>query len=117
MRHHDSNRKLGRERDQRKALLQSLARSLVLHGRIKTTEAKAKELRPFIEQLITKAKKDTLASRRLVTERLGNAPRASKKLMETVAPQYKDRHGGYTRIIKLPIRTGDASRQAVIEFV
>ena len=117
MRHHDHNRKFGRVRKQRSALLQGLARSLVLHGRIETTEAKAKELRPFIEQLVTKAQPGTIAARRLVSSRLGGAPRATKKLMDEVAPQYKERTGGYTRITKLPVRGGDASRMAVIEFV
>jgi large subunit ribosomal protein L17 len=117
MRHHNANRTLGRVRSQRTALLQGLARSLVLYGRIETTEAKAKELRPFVEQLITKAKSDTVATRRLVSTRLGGAPKATKQLIETVAPKYKERPGGYTRITKLPVRKGDASARAVIEFV
>lgn len=117
MRHHDHNRKFGRVRKQRAALMQGLARSLVLHGRIETTEAKAKELRPFVEKLVTRAKSGTLASRRIVSARLGGAPTATKKLMETIAPQYAKRSGGYTRITKLPARNSDASPVAVIEFV
>ncbi|MCI0619862.1 50S ribosomal protein L17 [Candidatus Wolfebacteria bacterium] len=117
MRHHNHNRKFGRVRKQRTALLEGLARSLVLHGRIQTTEAKAKELRPFVEKLVTKAKSDSVATRRLVSARLGGAPKATKKLVETIAPQYAKRPGGYTRITKLPVRKSDASPMAVIEFV
>ena len=117
MRHHTSKRILGRERNQRTALLRSLARSLVLHERIETTSAKAKELRPFIERLITKSKDDTLASRRLVSERLGGEKTASEKLFKTIAPRYKDRAGGYTRILKTESRSNDGRETAYIEFV
>ena len=117
MRHHKNIRKLGRVRKQRSALLHGLARSLILRGKIKTTEAKAKELRPFIEKLVTKSKKDTLASRRLVLSRLGGEKEATKKLFDEIALQYKDRNGGYTRITKLPLRAGDASTMAQIEFI
>jgi large subunit ribosomal protein L17 len=98
-------------------LKRSLARSLILHERISTTEAKAKELRPFIERLVTHAKKDTVASRRLVMTRLGSQE-ATKKLFATIAPRYKERRGGYTRIIKRTKRgAGDASKLAYIAFV
>lgn len=117
MKHHQSIRKLGRVRRQRVALLRSLARSLILHDGIQTTEAKAKELRPFIEKLVTKSKTDSVSSRRLVAARLGNEERATAKLFETIGPRYKDRSGGYTRITKLPLRSGDASSLAQIEFV
>lgn len=116
MRHHDSNRKFGRERNQRTALLRSLAVSLIGRGRIRTTEAKAKELRPFVEKLVTMAQKENLSSRRLVGARLGNAKEA-KKLFDEIAPRYKERAGGYTRVVKLPVRQTDAARMAIIEFV
>jgi large subunit ribosomal protein L17 len=116
MNHHSSKRKFGREKNQRNALIKSLARSLVIHGSIQTTLAKAKELRPFVEKLVTKGKTGTLASRRLVGERLGTG-RELKMLMDDLAPKYKDRKGGYTRITKLPRRENDASPMAQIEFV
>ena len=118
MRHHDTVKKFGRVKRQREALMRGLARSLVLHERIETTEARAKALRPFVEKLVTKAGSGTLASRRLVGARLGTEDqRAAQKLMNNIAPRYKDRKGGYTRITKLPRRQGDASPMAVIEFV
>lgn len=117
MKHHKTKRTLGRRnKDQRDALLKSLACSLVKNEKIKTTEAKAKELRPFIEKLVTKAASGTLASRRLVISRLGNET-LGNKLVEDIAPQYKERPGGYTRIIKLPLRASDAAKMAQIEFV
>lgn len=116
MKHHAGMRKLGRERNQRRALLRSLAANLIRDGRIRTTEAKAKELRPFIERLVTHAKKDTVSARRLVASRLGGETK-SKKLFTDIAPKYEDRQGGYTRVIKLPTRQGDQSKMALIEFV
>lgn len=117
MRHHDKNRKFGRVRSQRRALMRGLAVSLIRDERITTTEAKAKSLRPFIEELVTKARKGDLSARRLVDRRLGQAPVATKKLVDEIAPKYNDRPGGYTRITKLEPRKGDASKMAVIEFV
>ncbi|MBI2108618.1 MAG: 50S ribosomal protein L17 [Parcubacteria group bacterium] len=116
MRHHNKNRKFGRERDQRRALLRGLALSLVTRGKIKTTEAKAKELRPFVEKLVTRGKNSSLSTHRLLVARLGNRVGA-KKLIADIAPRYKERAGGYTRITKLPRRLGDASKMAIIEFV
>jgi large subunit ribosomal protein L17 len=116
MKHHKAIRKFGRTTDVRRALIRSLAESLVLNGKIKTTEAKAKELRPFIEKLVTKGKKGDLAAQRLIISRLGT-PRVAKKLINDIAPRYKERNGGYTRIIKLSPRSGDASKMAIIEFV
>lgn len=81
--------------------MRGLARSLVLEEGIVTTLAKAKELRPFVERIITTSKKNTLATRRSVSSRLGNADDAVKKLHETIAPRYASRAGGYTRIVKL----------------
>lgn len=115
MRHHNANRKLGRKRDQRKALLRSLATSLVRDEKIKTTEAKAKALRPFVEKLVTLGKKGTLGSRRELESRVG--PRAAKKIVTEISPAHKERNGGYTRITKMVRRTTDGSPMAVIEFV
>ncbi|MDD3662610.1 MAG: 50S ribosomal protein L17 [Candidatus Pacebacteria bacterium] len=117
MRHHNNVRKFGRKKNGRNALLKGLALSLIAHGRIETTEAKAKELRPMIEKLITKANEETLASKRLVISRLYNLTSEGNKLINEIAPKYKGRPGGYTRITKLPRRMGDASKMAVIEFV
>ncbi len=117
MRHHSNVRKFGRTKSQREALLKGLMLSLISHGRIETTEAKAKELRPAIEKLVTKANVGTLASRRLVISRLYNLSSEASKLIDTIAPKYKDRTGGYTRITKLARRAGDASKMAVIEFI
>ncbi len=117
MNHHNRNRKFGREAGQRRALLRSLATSLILRGNITTTTAKAKELRPIVERLVTKSKKDTLAARRNVIAFLGNAEKPGKKLFTDIAPRYKTRAGGYLRIVKLAPRKGDGSPRARIEFV
>jgi large subunit ribosomal protein L17 len=116
MRHHSVKRKFGLEKDQRNALMRSLARNLINETKIKTTLAKAKELRPYVEKLVTKAKTGTLASRRLVISRVGGV-KETKALFDTIAPKYKDRKGGYTRIIKLSRRTLDAAPMAMIEFI
>ncbi len=116
MRHHNSNRKLGRKRKGRSALLRTMAVSLIRYEKISTTEAKAKELRPYVEKLVTKGKKDTLTSRRLVAEKLGKSL-AIQKLFKKIGPKYQSRAGGYTRIIKLPNRQSDGSKMAQIEFV
>lgn len=115
MRHHNANRKFGRKTNQRGALMRSLAYSLALKGRIKTTEAKAKELRPFMEKLVTLGKKQTLASRRELISRVGE--QAAKKIAGELSNTYKERAGGYTRVIKMKPRASDASKQALIEFV
>lgn len=106
-----------REAGQRRALIKSLARSLVLEERISTTEAKAKALRPFVERLVTCAKKNTLASRRLAIMRLGDKE-AVKKLFDSIGPRYAERAGGYTRVTKRTKRGGnDARKLAYIAFV
>jgi large subunit ribosomal protein L17 len=115
MRHGNVNRKFGRKTNQRKALLKSLGYSLVVKGKIKTTEAKAKEVRPFVEKLVTLGKKDTLASRRVLEARVGKI--AAKKIATKLSPEYKERNGGYTRITKMVRRSSDGAPMAVIEFV
>ena len=117
MRHGKAKRKLGREKGQRKALLKSLAFALTRDGKIKTTEAKAKELRPYIEKLVTRARKNSVPSRRLMLARLNNNDKLVKKMFEVIGPRYMERAGGYTRVTKLPSRAGDAAKIALIEFV
>jgi len=116
MRHGNSVRKFGRETTQRHALMRSLARNLIRDNQIKTTTAKAKELRPFVEKLVTKAKVNTVASRRLVSSRLQGAPEV-KKLFDVIAPKYMDRKGGYTRVVRMPNRDLDGSPMSIIQFV
>jgi large subunit ribosomal protein L17 len=108
---------LGRKKNARVALLRGLARSLVLEGAIVTTPEKAKELRPFVERLVTTSKQDSVTSRRLVAARLGNAMSAVQKLHTEIAPKYKERPGGYTRITKLGFVGGSKREAARIEFV
>ena len=115
MRHHNANRKCGREKNQRVALMKSLAYSLTLKGKIKTTEPKAKELRPYMEKLVTLGKKQTIASRRMLESRVG--VQAAKKIAGELSKTYKERAGGYTRITKMAPRVTDGSPMAVIEFV
>ncbi len=110
-----SGRKLGRKKDQRKALKKGLARSLFLHEKIKTTEAKAKEVRPFAERCITKAKKGDLSSRRYLLRFFDK--KTVDKLMTDLAKRYEEREGGYTRIMKLPPRKSDGAKVAFIELV
>lgn len=95
--------------------MRSLAVALVKNEKIKTTEAKAKELRPFIEKMLTKGKEASVANRRAVISVIGVV--SAKKLFDKIAPKFKDTKGGYTRIIKLAPRKGDASKMAIIEFV
>lgn len=116
MRHHNANRKFNRGRNQRKALIRSLVRELFLNGKIETTEAKAKEARPYAEDYITKAKKDSVASRRDVLSRMANNEIVNK-LFKEIAPRYADRNGGYTRIIKTGPRKTDGASMAIIELV
>jgi large subunit ribosomal protein L17 len=115
MRHGNNVRKFGRTTNQRNALLKSLARSLVIKGKIKTTEARAKEIRPLVEKLITKGKSVTLANRRSLIADLGDVA-TMNKLVRTAAT-YTERKGGYIRITKMGPRKGDGASMAVIEFV
>ena len=116
MRHKKKGRKLGRKVGNRKALLRNLACQLILHKKIKTTDPKAKELRSFIEPLITLAKKDSLHSRRLVIKKIPKK-NVVRILFKEIAPLFSDRPGGYTRITKLGLRDNDRAPVSIIEFV
>lgn len=116
MRHHVKTRTLHRPRAQRAALLRSLARSLVLHGGIVTTLAKAKEVQPFVESLVTLSKAANLASIRMVNTRIGS-PEAGKMLHEVYAKRFAKRNGGYTRVIKLGQVGKRVLEAARIEFI
>lgn len=115
-RHGYKGRKLGRERDQRKALLKGLATSLVLHTKIETTLPKAKELVRHIEKIITKAKKGDLHSRRQVIAAL-STHEAAYKLVDEIAPQLTGRTSGHVRVTRTRLRVGDGAQMATIEFV
>ena len=116
MRHRSAHRKLGRKTEHRISLLRNLAASLIDNGRIRTTEAKAKELRPFVEKLVTLGKRDSLHARR---HALSIIPRREvvTKLFSDVSPRFSERPGGYTRILKLAYRQGDGAPMAFIQFV
>ena len=115
MRKRKKGRKLSRERNQRRALLKSLAGALLLYEKIKTNEAKAKEVSGLVEKFITQAKKGNLTSRRLLTQFFPK--KIVKKLVEEIGPRYKERKGGYTRIIKLGPRKSNGAKMAQIELV
>lgn len=116
MRHRKAGRQLRRTSEQKLALMRSLATSLIQHGAIETTEAKAKELRPFVEKLITKAKSGTLHARRLAGRHVQQRA-AADKLFQEVGPKFATRPGGYTRILKIGHRKGDGAEMARIELV
>jgi large subunit ribosomal protein L17 len=116
MRHRVGGRKLQRTASHRAALFRNMAAALIKHEQITTTVAKAKELRPYVEKLVTLAKKGGLSNRRLAHARLLDDTQL-KKLFDVIAPRYADRAGGYTRIIKAGIRASDAAPIAIIEFV
>lgn len=116
MRHQKKGRKLKRDHSHRKALLNNLAKELVEHERVITTVAKAKELRSYVEPLITLAKEDTLANRRLAFAKLRNKALVHKLFTE-IAPRHKDREGGYTRIVRVENRNGDNAELALIEIL
>jgi len=116
MRHRKAGRQLRRTSEQKLALMRNLATSLIEHGAIETTEAKAKELRPFVEKLITKAKEGTLHARRLAGRHIQKRE-AADKLFQEVGPRYATRPGGYTRILKTGFRKGDGADMARIELI
>ena len=116
MRHKKSGRKLGRKVAHRKALMSNLSLALIAHKKIKTTDYKAKELRKFIEPIITRAKKDDVHSRRQVLKHISHKS-AIRELFNVIAPSFADRNGGYTRITKLGFRDNDCAPISLIEFV
>jgi large subunit ribosomal protein L17 len=116
MRHRKAGRQLRRTSEQKLALMRNLATSLIEHGAIETTEAKAKELRPFVEKLITKARTGTLHARRLAGIHIHKRA-ASDKLFQEIGPRFAKRAGGYTRILKVGHRKGDGAEMARIELV
>ncbi len=116
MRHRKKGRNLSRSPSHRKALLRNMATSLFQHERITTTTARAKELRPYAERLITLARRGDLHARRLAARRIADRDVLSK-LFDDIAPRYAERPGGYTRILKLGNRKGDAAEMALIELV
>ena len=116
MRHNVHGRKLGRTSSHRTAMFRNQLASLIEHEQIRTTLAKAKELRPLAERVVTQGKKDTLHARRLVSRWLPDRGKVTK-LFDEIAPRFADRPGGYTRIIKLGPRKGDGAEMALLEFV
>ena len=116
MRHKKIGRKLGRKTAHRKALMSNLASALITHKRIKTTDAKAKELRMYIEPLVTFAKKGDLHSRRQVLKKIRHKS-IVRELFDNIGPTFSNRNGGYTRIIKLGFRDNDCAPISMIEFV
>jgi large subunit ribosomal protein L17 len=116
MRHRVAGRKLQRTSAHRAAMFRNMAAALIKHEQITTTLAKAKELRPYVEKLVTLAKKGGLSNRRLAYSRLMDDTQLVK-LFDVVGPRYADRNGGYTRVIKAGIRGSDAAAMAIIEFV
>lgn len=116
MRHGHGYRKLNRTHEHRKAMFANMAASLIKHEQIVTTLPKAKELRPFVERLVTLAKKGDIGSRRIAVSRIRDEDMA-KKLFDTLGPRYEERQGGYIRIMKAGFRHGDNAPMAVIEFV
>ena len=116
MRHRRSGRKLGRDSSHRKALYANLTSALIEHGRIKTTQAKAKAVKPFAEQMITLGKRGDLHARRLALAELRSQDVVHKPFAD-VAPLFKDRPGGYTRIVRIGTRPGDAAEMVYLELV
>lgn len=116
MRHLKKGRKLGRTSSHKRAMLRNLATSLFRHGRITTTDAKAKELIPFVERLITRAKDPTLHNRRYVLSYIKDK-KVVKGLFDTISPSFKDREGGYLRVMKKGQRKGDGAPMSVVEIV
>src|ERR1035437_61180 len=115
MLHGNKKKQLSRGRNQRNALIKTLAVSLIKYGKITTSEIKAKVLKPFVEKLITKGKDGSLNSRRIIASRIGQV--SANKIVKELSPKYKDRNGGYTRVVKLKRRLSDGMSVAQIEFV
>ena len=116
------NRKLGRKADHRKALLRNMATSVILYGKIETTEMKAKELRTVVDELITLAKRGDLHARRQAASYVRNVTNKDGKtavqvLFDEIGPKYANRNGGYTRVTKTGVRRGDAAPMAIIELI
>lgn len=116
MRHRKYGKKLGRETGPRQALMRNLATSVILYERVRTTKAKAQAVRPIVERMVTTGKQSSLTSRRRLSASLAT-PGAVRKVLEVLGPRYISRPGGYTRIIKLGRRRGDAAEMVQIEFV
>src|SRR3989338_6628317 len=116
MRHRSKKITLDRKKAPRKALLGNLAAQVILYEKIQTTEAKAKAVKPLVEKIVTRAKKDNLANRRLLLAKLP-IKSSVKKVFEVIAPRYQETAGGYLRIIKLGVRQGDGAKMAQLEFV
>ena len=114
MNHSVSGRKFGREKKVRDGLMKSLILALVLENKIKTTDAKARDLRPFVEKLVTTGRLGTVSARRNLVSKVGVI--AAEKIIKDISPKYAKQAGGYTRITKLPARVSDGSLMAVIEF-
>jgi len=115
MKHLKKNRKFGRPADFRKAFLWNLGNNLILKERIKTTEARAKEIRPLIEKAVSRAKNNTLSNRRLLLKNLN--PKSVDKLFKELSSRFKERPGGYLRIFKLNARKNDGAEMVIIEFI
>ena len=115
--HQRAGKKLGRDSAHRRALYANLAGALIEHGRIKTTEAKAKAVKPYAEKLITLGRRGDLHARRQALSALGQDKFMVYKLFDEIAPRYTDRPGGYTRILKLGPRKSDSTEMALLEFV
>jgi len=115
MRHLNRGRKLNRSSSHRKALLRNLMLSLIRHERIRTTDAKAKELRRYADRMVTLGKQGDLSARRMVFGLIESRD-AVKKLFDVIAPRFKERAGGYTRVIKFRVRIGDAAPVSIVEF-
>jgi len=116
MGHQDKVKKLGRTKPHREAMLANMAMSLFTHRQIKTTDAKAKALRPLVDRIITTAKKDTVASRRQVAKTI-HVKEAYQKLYDDILPQFSDRESGFCRVVKLGVRKGDGAPVSVVELL
>ncbi len=117
MLHHNKVKKFGRKKNARNAFIKGLASALIINGKIETTIARAKAIRPFVERLVSYGKENTLSSRRLALAKLYNHEIEVNKIFREIAPRYKEVNGGYTRVIKLNPRLSDAAEMAIIEFV